>query len=62
MDVVVWAESEERERWWRQVMGVGPVGERDVGMEARKWTTSGFSAMPRTRESVVRSISAVAAA
>ena len=21
MDVTVWAESEERERWWREVMG-----------------------------------------
>ena len=43
MDVIVWAESEERERWWRQVMGVVPAGERGVGIEAGELTTSGFS-------------------
>lgn len=28
MDVIVWAESEERERWWRQVMGLALAIER----------------------------------
>ena len=62
MDVIVWAESEERERWWRQVMGVVPAGERGAGIEAGELTPSGFSAAPRMRESSVRSIQGVAAA
>lgn len=35
MDVVVWTESEERERWWREVVGITVAGDRcmatDVG-------------------------------
>ena len=62
MDVIVWAESEERERWWRQVMGVAPAGERGAGIEAGELTTRGLSAAPRMRESAVRSIQGVTAA
>jgi len=62
MDVIVWAESEERERWWRQVMGVVPAGERGVGIEGGELTPSGFSAPSRMRESAVRSIQGVTAA
>lgn len=62
MDVIVWAESEERERWWRQVMGVAPAGERGVGIEAGELTTSGFSGASRRRGSAVRSIQGVTAA
>lgn len=62
MDVIVWAESEERERWWRQGMGVAPAGERGVGIEAGELTTSGFSGAPRMRGSAVRSVQGVSAA
>lgn len=62
MDVIMWTESEERERWWRQVMGVAPAGERGVDIEAGELTTSGFSAPSRMRESVVRPIRGVIAA
>ncbi|WP_336883093.1 hypothetical protein [Rhodococcus globerulus] len=62
MDVIVWAESEERERWWREVMGVEPVGEPGVGGETGELTTSGFSVASRMRESAVRSIRGVSAA
>lgn len=62
MDVIVWAESEERERWWRQVMGVVPACERGVGIEAGELATSGFSAAPRIRGSAVRSVQGVTAA
>ncbi|KAB2582645.1 hypothetical protein BS297_24680 [Rhodococcus erythropolis] len=30
MDVVVWAESEERERWWREIVGITTAGDRCV--------------------------------
>ncbi|MBT2275366.1 hypothetical protein [Rhodococcus qingshengii] len=60
MDVIVWAESEERERWWRQVMGVAPADERGVGVAAGELT--GFSGASRMRESAVRSIQGAAAA
>ncbi|WP_336874002.1 hypothetical protein [Rhodococcus qingshengii] len=62
MDVIVWAESEERERWWRQVMGLAPAGERGVRREAEKLATSGFSPTSRVRVSTVRSIRGVTAA
>ena len=64
MDVIVWAESEEREQWWRQVMGLGlaPVSARGVRVEAEALTTSGFSPTSRVRVSTVRSIHGVTAA
>ncbi|MFF2059950.1 hypothetical protein [Rhodococcus qingshengii] len=62
MDVIVWAESEERERWWRQVVGVAPAGERGTGIEAGELTAGGLSAAPRMRGSAVRSIRGVTAA
>lgn len=62
MDVIVWTESEDRERWWRQVMGVAPAGERGVGSEAGELTTSGFSVASSMCESAVRSIQGVTAA
>ena len=55
MDVIVWAESEERRRWWRQVMGVAPASEHGEGVEAAERTTRGLSAMARMRVSAVRS-------
>lgn len=40
MDVVVWTESEERERWWREIVGIAPAGDRcgamDVGESAQR--------------------------
>lgn len=62
MDVIVWAESEERERWWRQVMGVASAGERGAGIDAGALTTSGFLAASRMRESAVRSSQGLSAA
>ncbi|MBT2269684.1 MULTISPECIES: hypothetical protein [Rhodococcus erythropolis group] len=62
MDVIVWAESEERERWWRQVMGVAPVDGRGPVIEDGELTASDFSAASRMRESAVRSIRGVTAA
>jgi len=52
MDVIVWAESEERERWWREVMDVAPAG----GEKAGELTASGFSATSKLRVAAVRSI------
>ncbi|ANQ75698.1 MULTISPECIES: hypothetical protein [Rhodococcus] len=62
MDVIVWAESEERERWWREVMGVAPASERDAIAEAEEPTGSGFSTTSRMRVSAARSIQGVTAA
>jgi hypothetical protein len=58
MDVIVWAESEERERWWRQVMGLALAIER---FEAEEPIARGLSATSRMRVSV-RSIHGVTAA
>ena len=33
VDVVVWTESEERERWWREIVGIAPSGDRRVARE-----------------------------
>lgn len=30
MDVVVWTESEEREKWWREIVGIDTAGDRCV--------------------------------
>ncbi|MBT2273609.1 hypothetical protein [Rhodococcus qingshengii] len=62
MDVIVWAESEERERWWREVMGVAPAGERGVPTEADELTARGLSAPSRMRVAAVPSIQGAAAA
>ncbi|UKO89772.1 hypothetical protein [Rhodococcus erythropolis] len=58
MDVIVWAESEERERWWREVMGVAPA----VPTEADELTARELSATSRMRVAAVRSIPGAAAA
>lgn len=58
MDVIVWTESEEREQWWRQVMGLVPASERGPGIAAAELIASGSS---RMRVSV-RSIHSVTAA
>ncbi|MCZ4618395.1 hypothetical protein [Rhodococcus qingshengii] len=62
MDVIVWAESEERQRWWRQVMGLAPASERGPGIEAAELITSGSSRTSRRPVSAVRSIPGVTAA
>lgn len=62
MDVIVWAESEERERWWRQVVGLASASERDPGTEATEPITSGPSTTSRMRVSAVRPIHGVTAA
>ena len=59
MDVIVWAESEERERWWREVMGVAPA----APTEADELIARGLSAPSRVRvAAAVRSIQCAAAA
>lgn len=52
MDVIVWAESEERERWWRHVMGVAHTGEHGVAADAGELAARGLSATSRMRVSV----------
>lgn len=50
VDVVVWTESEERERWWREIVGITPSGDRcaarDVG-ELPAWP--GFRGLGKAR-------------
>ena len=62
MDVIVWTESEERQRWWRQVMGLASASERGPGIEAAELITNGWSMTSRMRSPVVRSIDGVTAA
>ncbi len=62
MDVIVWAESEERQWWWRQVMGLAPASERGPGIAAAELIASGSSTTSRMRVSAVRSIHGVTAA
>ena len=61
MDVIVWAESEERERWWRQVVGLAPTSEHGVAADAGEPAAHGLSATSRMRVSV-RSFHGVTAA
>ncbi|MBS3694119.1 hypothetical protein [Rhodococcus qingshengii] len=61
MDVIVWAESEERERWWRQVVGLAPTCEHGVAADVGELAARGLSATSRMRVSV-RSFHGVTAA
>ena len=33
VEVVVWTESEERERWWREIVGIAPFEDRRVARD-----------------------------
>lgn len=33
VDVAVWAESEEREKWWREIVGIAPSEDRRVARD-----------------------------
>lgn len=50
VDVVMWRESEERERWWRQIMGIAPSGDRFVARDIGELPRAKVSAASARRE------------
>jgi len=61
VDVVVWTESEERERWWREIVGIAPPGERCVARDLGELPRAKVSADPARRESTTAFRGATAA-
>ncbi|MDV8009209.1 hypothetical protein [Rhodococcus sp. IEGM 1318] len=61
MDVVVWQESEERERWWREIVGITTTGDRCATTVAGEQPRT-LSVTPRRRDSAPASLHAVTAA
>lgn len=62
MDVVVWTESEERERWWRAVVGIATAGDRCVATDVVEVPRRARSVTPRTHASGPSSLHAANAA
>ncbi|MBT1258535.1 hypothetical protein KHP11_29195 [Rhodococcus erythropolis] len=60
VDVVVWTESEERERWWRQFEGIAPSGDRCVARDVGELSRAKDYAASARRESttVFRAVTA----
>lgn len=61
VDVVVWTESEDRERWWREILGIGSTGSRclarNVG-ELPRAKISTASAMSESTPTALRGVTA----
>jgi hypothetical protein len=51
VDVVVWTESEERERWWREIVGITPSGDRCAARDVGELPRAQVSAGSARRES-----------
>lgn len=62
MDVVVWTESEERERWWREIVGIATPGDRCVATDIGEVPRRTRSVTPRTHASGSSSLHAANAA
>lgn len=62
MDVVVWTESEERERWWRAIVGYATVGDRCVATDVGEVPRRTRSVTPRAHASGSSSLHAASAA
>ena len=62
MDVVVWTESEERERWWREIVGIAPSGDRRVGRDVGELPRAKVSAASVRSESMSAALRGVTAA
>jgi hypothetical protein len=62
MDVVVWTESEERERWWREIVGISTTRSHCVPPDVGELPRPNLSTISKRSESVATHLRAVAAA
>ncbi|MDJ0105353.1 hypothetical protein QM646_02980 [Rhodococcus erythropolis] len=62
VDVVVWTESEERERWWREIVGIAPSGDRCVARDVGELPRAKVCAASARRESLPTALRGVTAA
>jgi len=62
VDVVVWTESEERERWWREMVGIAPSGDRCVARDVGEQSRAKISTASARRESTPTALRGVTAA
>lgn len=62
MDVVVWTESEERERWWREIVGTSTIRNHCVPPDGGELPRPNLSTTSKRSESVATHLRAVAAA
>lgn len=62
VDVVEWTESEEREMWWREIVGIAPSGDHCMAREAGELPRAKVSAASARSESTPTALRGVTAA
>lgn len=62
VDVVVWTECEEREKWWREIVGIAPSGYHCVASDVGELPRAKLSAASTRSESLPAALRDVTAA
>lgn len=62
VDVAVWTESEERQTWWREIVGIAPSEDRSVARDVEEQPRAKDSTAATRRESKPTAFRGVTAA